>query len=281
MADSSLVDLSINNSSEKERPGVVLRYFDYEVVRGDYWSGPFLQKRREKRVTYLIQFEDLGIGLHMATVDERVDACAALIREGDNVLVQMSKKRDQATVRPSAPWLQVSCDDKASPWATKIAAADTERRGEYYDEVGIRTQARLIRLAGHDVPIVVSKSLDLDAASKRRSLRALAMPQGRRQGVVLSATTYVHFERIALQSPLIKGRKVEYRLFFINFPQGSSYERMAVHQPCDEASAQIQEGDLVEVVSDAALNASVQPIKSVAARIRNSLSRGSRRRFHT
>ncbi len=206
-----------------QRCGVVLRRTEYTVPNAPAHVG----HRDIRRVAFVVRL-DGGIGSELVTVDQRLDAIAAVINEGDQVEVtRCDNVHVESTVQPVFAW----------------GFADTINDGDkvfgsrdFLNNKGELCTSSIV-LGANGLVIVVDGSNDNLGASEVSS----------RVGVILKHTVYKNGAHRPSSAPLI-GTFDQMRVtFMVRLDGGIGSELVTVDQILDATAALLKDGDQVEV----------------------------------
>lgn len=221
-----------------ERCGVVLRRTEYTVP-----GAPALVGNRDlRRVAFVVRL-DGGIGSELVTIDQRLDAIAALIQEGDQVSAMLvDSVHVESTVQPIFPW---AFSTESNP------AGRVLRQGAFLNDKGEECTASLILGDSGCVIAVNGANDDLGASGVTE-----------RVGVILKRTVYKNGEHRPASAPLIGTTDKQRVTFMIRLDGGIGSELVTIDQTLDATSVLLKEGDQISVklVDNVHVESTVHPV---------------------
>lgn len=228
----------LTGATTTERCGVVLRRTEYTVP-----GAPALVGNRDlRRVAFVVRL-DGGIGSELVTIDQRLDAIAALIQENDQVSVMLvDSVHVESTVQPIFPW---AFSTESNP------AGRVLRQGDFLNDKGEECTASLV-LGDSGCVIAVSGASDDIGASGITE----------RVGVILKRTVYKGGAHRPSSVPLIGATDKKRVTFMIRLDGGIGSELVTIDQTLDAISVLLKEGDQVSVklVDNVHVESTVQPV---------------------
>lgn len=244
------------------RVGVVTQRVEYSLRLGEIISA-----RRVSHTFFSITLED-GTKVN---IDEAMDATASLMREGDEVSVQIDSTSAVNTVRPVTRWTLLSDAHPAT-----IPGAKVLRTGQFRDGDGIERKSMLVKLPESAVPAVLVEPLSLEAEMRARQI----LPQASTglSGVVVSFYHYRHFYRDIEEGAQLSTRQVLRLCCTVRLAGTPRF--VVVDQDRSIGDAIIQQGDRVAVRISPEGRVTVAPYTTTAMVIRNWFMRGVRRYIH-
>ncbi len=133
-----------------ERCGVILRRSEYMQPRHVPVQSPLINTKDVQRVVFVVRL-DGGIGSEVVTIDQTLDAVAALLQEGDQVSANIvDDVHIESTVSPIFSWGAAADLDAAA-----ISDGKVLRRGEFQNSKGVPSVATLVLAAGASRGLVV------------------------------------------------------------------------------------------------------------------------------
>lgn len=262
----------MDSSNQIVRVGIVTQYFAYQMRIGiDF------RIRKVSQARYNIMFPDTG---HEVVVTEAIDATASLIEQGDSVRVYINEFQTEATVRPLADW-----NVQRDTYISSIADSTVVRKSEFNDRNGIRRKSFLLRVNGSDQYVVAMEPADIKEIIRvdeydRKARKLLGNSPA--TGVLIKSLTYTQYHLYHVDSPKV-GRKIERVCCQVRVTHGKERMMVEIDHASTPTLANIQYGDVVTVHDDAylILDATLEPIKTLRAKVRNGFSRLYRKYFLT
>lgn len=125
-----------------ERVGVILRRDEYTVPRRSPVHSHLVPNNDMRRVSFMVRL-DGGIGSEIVTIDQTLDATAAVLQKGDQVVAAIiDDVHIESTVREVFPYAA-----RSSVSDNDVANGDVLRTGEFLDNNGVPVIASLVLAA--------------------------------------------------------------------------------------------------------------------------------------